>query len=359
MRVGVVLLNFGEPEDPTLENVTPFLEQIFQANAPLEGSAIEPSQGARSRQLAAEHAPGLVETYRQIGGSPLNSQAREQAVALEKELHRRGQEAACRVAFQFTPPYPTEAVRDALDGGVQRLVALPVYPLCGSSTTVAALAALEHAAREAGWLEGVLEIGGWHLHPDYLPFHADHVSESCLSWGVDIRDPRTAVLFSIHGTPVRYLEGGNRYDRYVEEACAGMASGLGLERYHVGYQNHTNRPIEWTKPDVEQVIDELDADRVVIVAGSFMHEQSETLSELDHDLRDLSEARGLAFHRVPIPHVHPRFIAVLADLVEERLAERGEDAPVRLRRCVCRPGGAARCTNGLRGEGTVTLGEHR
>ena len=355
MSVRVVLLNFGEPEDPTLENVTAFLERIFQANAHLEGSTIEPSQGARSRELAAARAPELVQIYSDIGGSPLNPQAREQAVALEKELQRRGREAACRVAFQFTPPFPTEVVSDTLDEGAERLVGLPVYPLCGPSTTVAALAALEHAAREAGWQAGVLEIGGWHLHPDYLPFHTDHVSESCRSWGVDLRDPRTALLFTIHGTPVRYLEGGSRYDRYVEEACAGIASGLGLERYHIGYQNHTNRPIEWTKPDVEQVIDELDADRVVMVAGSFMHEQSETLRELDHDLREISEARGLAFHRVPIPHAHPRFIYVLADLVEERLDERGAEAPVLLRRCVCRPGGAARCTNGLRGEGTVTL----
>ena len=354
MKVEVVLLNFGEPEDPTLENVTSFLEEIFQANAPLEGSTIESSRGARSRELAAERAPDLVETYRHIGGSPLNAQAREQAVALEKELRRRGQDATCRVAFQFTPPSPTEAVRDALDEGTERLVALPVYPLCGPSTTVAALAAFEHAAHEAGWQEGVLEIGGWHLHPDYLPLHTDHVSESCHSWGVDLHDPRTAFLFTIHGTPVRYLEGGSRYDRYVEEACAGIASGLGLARYHIGYQNHTNRPIEWTKPDVEQVIDELDATRVVVVAGSFMHEQSETLRELDHDLREAAEARGLAFHRVPIPHVHPRFIDVLADLVEERLDEKGPEATVRLRRCVCRPGGSARCTNGLRGEGTVT-----
>ena len=154
MSVGVVLLNFGEPEDPTLENVTPFLERIFQMNAPLEGSTIEPSQRARSRELAAARAPELVQTYHEIGGSPLNLQAREQAVALEEELQRRGHEAACRVAFQFTPPFPTEVVRDALDEGAERLVALPVYPLCGPSTTVAALAALEHAAREAGWQGG-------------------------------------------------------------------------------------------------------------------------------------------------------------------------------------------------------------
>ncbi|MSR37067.1 MAG: ferrochelatase, partial [Gemmatimonadetes bacterium] len=282
MRVGVVLLNFGEPENPSLDEVTPFLERIFQANAPLEGGAIEASRGARSRELAAARAPQLVQTYREIGGSPLNAQAREQAVALELELRRRGCDAACHAAFQFTPPFPSDVVRHALGEGVDRLVALPVYPLCGASTTVASLAALEHAVRAAGWEAGVLEIGGWHLHPDYAALHADHIGDSCRAWGITLSEPRTALLFSIHGTPVRYLEGGSRYDRYVEEACAGMARRLGVERYHIGYQNHTNRPIEWTKPDTEQVIAELDADRVVVVAGSFMHEQSETLRELDH-----------------------------------------------------------------------------
>jgi ferrochelatase len=96
---------------------------------------------------------------------------------------------------------------------------------------------------------------------------------------------------------------------------------------------------------------------VVVVAASFMHEQSETLSELDHDLRRAVEERDMAFHRVPIPHVHPRFIAVLADLVEARLGRAPAGSPVTLRRCVCRAGGAARCTNGLRGEGTVVLSE--
>ena len=53
MSVAVVLLNFGEPENPTLAEVTPFLERIFQANAPLERTTVEASRGARSRELAA------------------------------------------------------------------------------------------------------------------------------------------------------------------------------------------------------------------------------------------------------------------------------------------------------------------
>ena len=48
MQIGVMLLNFGEPEHPTLEEVTPFLERIFQANAPLEGSEPQASPGAHS-----------------------------------------------------------------------------------------------------------------------------------------------------------------------------------------------------------------------------------------------------------------------------------------------------------------------
>ncbi len=355
MRVSVLVLGFGEPETTTLEEVTPFLERIFQANAPLEGTTLERSRGARSRELAAARAPALLETYREIGGSPLNAQSREQAAALDAELGRRGLEADCHVAFQFTPPSPIDAVRAAVAGDPDALVALPVYPLCGPSTTVAALGAVEQAAGEAGWTRGVLEVGGWHLHPDYLPMHTDHVRSFSSKEGVDPCDPRTALLFSVHGTPVRYLEGGSRYDRYVEEACAGIARGLGVTRYHVGYQNHTNRPIEWTKPDVEDVVRGLDADRAIVVAPSFMHEQSETLAELDHDLRAVAEAQALAFHRVPVPHLHQRFIGVLADLVQARLAHDHTCGDMRLRRCVCRPGGAARCTNGLRGEGEVLL----
>lgn len=354
MSVAVMLLNFGEPEHPSLDEVTPFLERIFQANAPLEHASGEAARRARSRELAAARAPVLLETYRAIGGSPLNAQSREQAALLEVELRARGVDAVCRTAFQFTAPAPADVLGEMI-GSAEALVGLPIYPLCGPSTTVTALGSLEEAARAAGWDRGVLEIGGWHRHPDYSPLHADQIAASCTGQGIDVRDPRTALLFSIHGTPVKYLEAGSRYDRYVEEICEAIARGLGVARYHMGYQNHTNRPIEWTKPDSEEVVRELDADRVVVVAPSFMHEQSETLAELDHDLRRAVEERGMGFHRVPIPHAHPRFIAVLADLVEARLGREPAGCALHLRRCVCRAGGAARCTNGLRGQSTVVL----
>ena len=357
MKTGVLVLNFGEPETPTREAVLPFLERIFLMNSGLEGRAPDDVRRARSRQLAEDRVDGLVEEYRAIGGSPLNAQARAQSDALQEELRRRGRDVTCYAGFQFLDPLVDEVVRRAVDDGCERLVALPVYPLCGHSTTVAALADTRRALDDLGASGEVelLEIGGWHGHPDYARLHGEHVSNFCRAQGVELLEPTTALLFSIHGTPVKYLEGGNRYDRYVDETAAAVAARLGVDRYWMGYQNHTNRPVEWTKPDVDEVLRGLDADDVVVMALSFMHEQSETLAELDHDLRRVAEEAGIRFHRVPVPHDSARFVRILADVVEARTGEGPAVGSFTLRRCLCRAGGSARCTNGLRLEQPVLL----
>ena len=345
MKTGVVLLNFGEPAEPEEAQVVAYLERIFAANATLEDHPSEAALRERNRELAERRAPGLLEEYREIGGSPLNEQARAQAGALEEELAARGLDAAVHLAMQFTEPFPREAVRRAREDGVERLVGLPVYPLCGRSTTVAALEALEAAVAAEGWDVERHEISGWHPHPVYRELRADAVRSAARAAGVELTDEGTRLVFSAHGTPLRYVEDGNRYVSYVEEHCAAVADALGVADYELGYQNHGNRPdVAWTRPDVEDVVERVEADRIVVDAPSFMHEQSETLAELDHDLREDAEARGLEFVRVPIPHDDPRFAVVLADLVEAVLPDRTVALPAP-RPCRCRPAEVTRCLN--------------
>ena len=150
---------------------------------------------------------------------------------------------------------------------------------------------------------------------------------------------------------MKYIREGNRYDVYVRDCCKRVAGAAGVREYDIGYQNHTNRPgVLWTQPDVERVIAEIDAQRVVVDPVSFMHEQSETLAELDHELREEAEERGLGFHRVPIPHRDPAFIGLLAELVEAFLhpaagAEPASALP--LGRCRCRSTPGTYCLNSL------------
>jgi ferrochelatase len=228
--------------------------------------------------------------------------------------------------------------------GVTSLVVLPVYPLCGASTTVAALASLRKVLDEMAWDVPVHEVAGWHRHPLYVAIRSDGVRASAAAAALDLNDPRARLLFSAHGTPLRYLVEGNRYDRYVTESCAAIARDAGVAEYMLGFQNHGNRPIEWTQPTVEDVVAGAAADALVVVPLSFMHEQSETLAELDGELRERVESRGIAFHRVPVPHDDPRFRVVLADLVEAGLSESGDARGIALTACRCRPG--ARCLNG-------------
>ncbi|WP_433632271.1 ferrochelatase [Halomicrococcus sp. NG-SE-24] len=344
MTTGVVLLNFGEPAEPTRENVIDYLERIFMNNRDLEGDTTKAEARERSRELAERRAPGLIEEYEEIGGSPLNPQARAQAEALKAELDARRFDAETYVGMQFTAPFVEDAVEAAREDDVDELVGLPVYPLCGASTTVAALEELATAVAERDWDVDVQEVTGWHKHPTYNRIRADNVRSYTAAEGVDVTDEGTELFFSAHGTPAHYLDEGSRYDAYVEEFCDVMAAELGVDSYTLGYQNHGNRDIPWTEPDVEAAIEDVAAERVVVEPISFMHEQSETLSELDDELREEAEAEGLDFYRVPVPHDDDRFAGVLADLVEPFVADFAPEY-YQFRQCQCKDTPGTMCLN--------------
>jgi len=345
MKTAVLLLNFGEPEHANLTEVLPFLERIFSLNSSLEGRVPTAEVAARSRALATARAPSLIAEYERIGGSPLHTQARAHADALAALLQQRGHDVIVLQGMQFTDPLIPVAVECAIDAGAERIIALPVYPLCGPTTTVAALAEVAAALRERRPDLPLAEIAGWHRHPRYLELRAQAVRATAAAAALDLADPRNRLVFSAHGTPIRYLREGSRYDEYVRDFCASMAAALGVTTYEIGYQNHRNRPgVEWPQPDITQVIASIDAAAVLVDPVSFMHEQSETLAELDHELRELAEGRGLAFHRVMIPHRAPAFIDVLADLVAPFLTD--PPAPSALKSCRCRPTAGTFCLNG-------------
>jgi ferrochelatase len=189
-------------------------------------------------------------------------------------------------------------------------------------------------------------VSGWHRHPSYLQVRVKAIADLLARNSLDLTDPGTRLVFSAHGTPLRYLENGSRYGEYVEGFCAAVARELAAPSYTIGYQNHSNRPgVKWTQPGIEEVIDTIEAERVVVDPVSFMHEQSETLAELDDELKERAEERGLGFFRVPIPHVDRGFIGLLADLAEHAAGVNQAGNPVSLSPCRCKPTPGTFCTN--------------
>ena len=348
MTTALTVLNFGEPAEPDREVVVEYLTRIFYNNASLEDAETEEEALARSRQLAERRAPGLLEEYEEIGGSPLNEQATAQADAIGRALRSRGYEVATYHGMQFLDPLIEDLPELMRDDGIEHVIGLPIYPLCGPSTTVAALDDLETAIEETeGFDPEFTAITGWHRHPSYTRLRAEGIASFAEEQGLDLTDPETSLLFSAHGTPLRYVEEGSRYVKYVQEHCETLAAILGVSDYALGYQNHSNRGVPWTEPDVEDAVVELDAERVVVEPVSFLHEQSETLSELDIDLKADAEEADLEFHRVPVPHDDERIASLLADLAEPFLA--GFDPGYhQLRQCQCRDSPGTMCLNAER-----------
>lgn len=347
----VHLLGFGEPESASREETLAYLERIFLANATLDGDLGPEAIRQRCRELAERRAPGLLADYERIGGSPLLKQCRLQAAELSAELQRRGEPAVVRFGMQFTEPTIKQIAEAALAAGARRIVGLPLYPLCGASTTLAALnqlrEAVTHAAAEAGrQAPEILEVTGWHSYPAFIDAVALSIGEAVANAGATLDDPGTQLYFSAHGTPVKYLAEGPPYDRYVNEVCALVGERLGVAEYEIGYQNHSNRGIEWTAPSNEDLVPTLKADTLVVVPISFIHEQSETLVELDEEFSELAGAHEMTIIRVPVPWAADGVRATLADLVQTVVGTGPSGAA--LRPCRCRESERTWCLNGDR-----------
>ncbi|MFW6152950.1 MAG: ferrochelatase, partial [Halobacteriota archaeon] len=310
MDAAIVTIGFGEPSEPDRETVETYLGRIFLENMAIEGDLDEGAARARAAELAARRAPGLVAEYEAIGGSPLYEQLVAHADRLEDELEGRGLRARTYVATQYLDPTIEATMAEVAAAAFDRVVVLPMYPLCGPSTTVKAIArAADAISGHDRWDPDVTYVGGWHRHPGYNRVRADNVIEVLDERGLSVTDDDIALVFSAHGTPTSYLDAGSRYDQYVTEYCRTQAALIGAETYHLGYQNHASRGVEWTEPEVEDVVEAVDADRLVVEPVSFIHEQSETLSELDIELAEDAEAAGKELIRVPIPHDDARLAA--------------------------------------------------
>ncbi len=349
MKTGVVLLHFGEPASPSHDEVVDYLSRIFLANSSIE-SRTDQSPAERAEELAERRAPSLLDEYEAIGGSPLHAQAHDRAELIEKELDERGYDASTYVGMQYTEPTIPDAVSAALDEGVDQLIGLPLYPLCGPSTTIVALEELAAAVESQDPEIPCKELTGWHRHQTYNHIRADAIREYLRENTLDVSTEDSILMFSAHGTPLQYIKEGSRYVDYVEEYCDIQADLLDIDSYTLGYQNHENRGVEWTSPSIETVIENMDASTVVVEPVSFIHEQSETLSELDIDLRTEAEEQGIEFHRIPVPHDDARFKELFADLLEPLLADSSLDE-FNLYTCQCRETEQTYCLNANRPRG--------
>ena len=142
-------MNLGGPS--SLDDVEPFLRRLFGDPDVIQLGWLSFLQPLLARMIAKRRGPLSRAAYQQIGGrSPIREETTAQADAVAAELARRGLAVKPVVAMAAWHPFADEALGALAAQGIERAVALPLYPHESRTTTGSSLNQLEHARARQG-----------------------------------------------------------------------------------------------------------------------------------------------------------------------------------------------------------------
>ncbi len=295
-HTAVILIALGGPR--SLDEVGPFMAAFMGRPAP------PPVVGA------------VTERYKLIGGkSPLPELVKAQADALAKELD--GGFSASE-GFRYSQPFIAESFEKAVRNGADRVIGLSLSPFATEVTTGAYRSAFEslHDAK----VKKVF-IPSWHDNALFIDAWVEKVAAGLKRLSAS---GRTAVVFTSHSIPVRYIAAGDPYRTQIEESAGLVAAKTGIKEWRIAWQSKGARATEpWLGPEVEPALDKLKAEgfpSVLEVPIGFTCDHMETLYDIDVVHRRHAQSLGLVFERAESLNTSPLFIKALADIVKKNLS---------------------------------------
>jgi ferrochelatase len=117
------------------------------------------------------------------------------------------------------------------------------------------------------------------------------------------------------------------YQVQLEESSRMVAENCDVAHWQIVYQSRSGPPqVPWLEPDVCDVISELGASHavqdVVVVPIGFISDHMEVLYDLDDEAAAAAEEAGINFVRAGTAGTHPKFVEMIRELIEERIADR-------------------------------------
>jgi len=306
--VGVLVMTYGSPE--TLDDVEGYMTNVYGGRQPDE-------------ELVTEFR----RRYELIGGSPLVKITKEQAAALQDELntrHPEGPRFVVGVGMRFFRPFVGEGLKNLVDAGVDRVVALIMSPQYSPILMKGYHNALDSAEKELERPVPVQIVGSWHQQPSFEQAIAQRVEEALGHFPVEERDS-VQVLLTAHSMPERVVADEPTYIDDLKSTASAVAAraGLASTRWGFCYQSAGHTPEPWLKPDFKDVMPDLAAEgrkRVLIAPIQFLADHLEILYDIEVGAREQAEEHGIEFARTSSLNTLPLFIEALADVVEEELA---------------------------------------
>ena len=302
----VLIVSFGGPEG--MDDVMPFLENVL-----------------RGKNVPSERMLAVFEHYKQFGGvSPINDQCRQLISAIQQECNRRNLGLPIYWGNRNWHPMLSDTLKTMATEGRKRAIAFftsmfSCYSGCRQYRENIA-AAQTDVGSKAPWVEKIRK--GFN-HPGFIAAQRDCLEQALAKLPEEVRAD-TLVLFCAHSIP-KTMADNSRYEEQLREAAKLVCDAANHGPWELVFQSRSGPPQQpWLEPDVCARIEQLHAENgikhIVVQPLGFISDHMEVLFDLDHEAADLCKKKGIQFVRAPSIGVHPRFISMIVDLIEERMS---------------------------------------
>jgi len=300
-----LLLSFGGPEGK--DDVVPFLERVL-----------------RGRNVPVERLREVAHHYDLFGGvSPLNAQNRALIAALEAEFGRAGLGLPIYWGNRNWHPLLEDTLGRMADDGVRRAVAFVTSAYSSYSGCRQYREDIERArAAQGASAPAVDKLRSFHDHPGFVEANA----EACRRAFGELAEAErrsAALVFTAHSIPTA-MAAGSRYEAQLRETAALVAEAVGRRDWRLAYQSRSGPPSQpWLEPDIGAEIRALGASgvrQVVVSPIGFVSDHMEVVYDLDTEARAVAEGLGIRMVRASTAGTHPAFVAMVRELVQERVA---------------------------------------
>jgi ferrochelatase len=320
-RTAILLLNFGGPR--TLEEVPRFLFEILRDPNTIQVPAPRPVQDLLAWRVAARRSREVARQYAAIGGaSPIVAATERIAGALAAQLAAGELDLPVLVAHRYLPGHARDTVARLCALGIERVVALPLYPHFSWATTGSAAEQLQEELARAGFAGQVRAVRSYPDAPGYVDALAARLGDTLSGVG---SPAETIVLCSAHGLPASYVTRGDPYRLELYRSLDALRQRFPAWRFVLSFQSRVG-PAQWLQPYTDRILADLAAQgtrHLVFLPLAFVNDHLETLYEIGHTYFGAARALGMTPRLVPAVEDHPAFVAELAERVRAALAGRG------------------------------------
>ncbi|WP_301924586.1 ferrochelatase [Corynebacterium glaucum] len=300
----LLVLSFGGPEGE--DEVIPFLENV-----------------TRGRGIPRERLAQVGEHYFHFGGvSPINGQNRELISRIEHALDERDHALPVYFGNRNWHPFAEETAKQIAEDGHRNVLVFATSAWGGYSACRQYDEDIQRIREVTPEIE-YTKLWQFYGNPSFVDLMAQHTREAL----EHAPGTGTKVLFTAHSVPNAADEaaGGpgdaNLYSRQVAEASRLIAEAAGVDDYELVWQSRSGNPATpWLEPDIvvraEELNDTAGVSHIIVVPVGFITDHMEVVWDLDTELKEACESRGMSLDRVPTVGLEQEFADMVVEIAE-------------------------------------------